>query len=67
MPIPKAQLDRIIDSVEQYLNENKEKMRDKFYADSPPARIHGSPEKLDQEAPSLWGAKPKVPVPIETI
>jgi hypothetical protein len=67
MPIPKAQLDRIIDCVEQYLIENKELIRDRFYADGAPQKIHGSPEKPDQEAPSLWGAKPKVPVPIETI
>ena len=64
MPVPKAQLDRMIASVEEYLDEHKEDFLDRFIADGAPERIHGEREKTDQEAPTLWPEKPKVPVPI---
>jgi hypothetical protein len=61
MPIPKGQLDRIIDCVEQYLVENKQEMLDRFHAD-------GAPQKKTDQEPRIespWGVKPpKPPVPI---
>ena len=64
MPIPKSILDRIIDSVEKYVDDHKEELMDQFMADGVPEKIHGEGEKTDQEAQTLWPEKPKVLVPI---
>jgi hypothetical protein len=66
MPIDQSRLDRLISLVDEFL-----KLRDQdeltVIGDGPPERIHGEGEKVDQEAASPWGAKPKVPVPIEQL
>jgi hypothetical protein len=82
MPIPKSQLDRIIDSVERVLLANKERMRadfnnrdcndpiDPLKAPKQPPFSDGAPQRIhgqpDQVA-SPWGEKPKVPITIEHI
>jgi hypothetical protein len=64
MPCPPELIKRVDAIVDQILAAKKDEIRARF--DGTPERIHGAPDQ-ERRIDELWGTKPRVPIPIETI
>jgi hypothetical protein len=67
MPCPPELLKRVDAAIENLFNQRTLPVPFQPSVSGAPRNAPFSDGKKDQEAPSPWGAKPRVPVPIETL